>query len=147
MRSKSERDQDILPVKEKKRRGGPLGADAPREEASRVKAIGAALLVRKLLHGTSNGSKGVRDRDPEGGPESRLWAADAGRGQGEPHVGERQYRDVLAVRSGAGAEASRTRTARPMEKGCRGGSALPRQEGLSATGLVSREGVMDRGIS
>jgi hypothetical protein len=34
-----------------------------------------------LLQGSSNGSLVVPDRDPEGGPESRLWAADAMRGQ------------------------------------------------------------------
>jgi hypothetical protein len=35
-------------------------------------------------------------RSPEGGPESRLWAADTGRGQGEPHAGERPDMDVRA---------------------------------------------------
>jgi hypothetical protein len=43
-----------------------------------------------LLHGSSNG------RSPEGGPESRLWAAVVERGQGEPHGGERPHTDVWA---------------------------------------------------
>ena len=51
-------------------------------------------------------------------PESRLWVAGAGRGQGEPRVGERQYTEVLAVRSEAGRGALRNRTARSTKK-CR----------------------------
>jgi hypothetical protein len=38
------------------------------------------------------------------------------RGQGEPHVAERQYMEVLAVRSEAGCGALRNRTARPTKK-------------------------------
>jgi hypothetical protein len=36
---------------------------------------------RGLLQGCSNGSNGGFARDPEGGPESRLWAAVVERGQ------------------------------------------------------------------
>ena len=49
-------------------------------------------------------------------PESRLWSAAVERGQGEPHAGERQYMEVLAVRSEAGCGALRNRTARPTKK-------------------------------
>ena len=37
--------------------------------------IGVATFKRNLLQGSSNGTMGVLDRGPRGGPESRLWAA------------------------------------------------------------------------
>jgi hypothetical protein len=68
--------------------GSRLGAAAPRVGlsltglVSRVGVVvSGACLVCKLLQGYSNGSKGGRDRDPGGGPESRLWAAVVERGQ------------------------------------------------------------------
>jgi hypothetical protein len=63
------------------------------------------------------------------GPESRLCYARLFRRcrarAGRAACGERQYMEVLAVRSGAGCESSRNRTARPDEdRGVRNSWAL-----------------------
>jgi len=46
-----------------------------------VEVARATLFEHELRHGCRNGSMGGLDRDQEGGPESRLWAAVVERGQ------------------------------------------------------------------
>jgi hypothetical protein len=63
---------------------------------SRGDVVSEARFANHLRHGRRNGSLGILDRDPEGGPESRLWAAVVGEHMGEQHACERRDKDGSA---------------------------------------------------